>query len=137
MSRILIVTAKPQEREISSKRFACDYMQLLHGSVPLNVHVQDPHCYSKTARVRNLFKTQSPFPGFSLLQQNRKSEKSLQNASHVTTCYSFIDIYRPKWAVLKNVANMATLRTSRKRVSRDHINRSDMKGLWERSHLVS
>ncbi|KAF2688069.1 hypothetical protein K458DRAFT_440791 [Lentithecium fluviatile CBS 122367] len=52
----------------------------------------------------------SPCPGFSTLQQDWKSEKSLRNASHVTTFCSYVDIYRPKYAFLENVPNMACTR---------------------------
>jgi DNA (cytosine-5)-methyltransferase 1 len=52
----------------------------------------------------------SPCPGFSTLQQDWKSAKSLRNASHVTTFCSFLDIYRPKYAFLENVVNMACTR---------------------------
>jgi len=52
----------------------------------------------------------SPCPGFSTLQQDWKSPKSLRNASHVTTFCSFVDIYRPKYAFLENVVNMACTR---------------------------
>lgn len=49
----------------------------------------------------------SPCPGFSTLQQDWLSKQSLKNASHVTTFCSFVDLYRPKWALLENVVNMA------------------------------
>jgi DNA (cytosine-5)-methyltransferase 1 len=52
----------------------------------------------------------SPCPGFSTLQQDWKSAKSLRNASHVTTFCSFVDVYRPKYAFLENVVNMACTR---------------------------
>ncbi|CAI6335201.1 unnamed protein product [Periconia digitata] len=52
----------------------------------------------------------SPCPGFSTLQLNSLSDESLRNASHVTTICSFVDMYRPKWAFLENVVNMASTR---------------------------
>jgi site-specific DNA-cytosine methylase len=52
----------------------------------------------------------SPCPGFSTLQQDWLSTKSLRNASHVTTFCSFVETYRPKYALLENVVNMACTR---------------------------
>ncbi|OCL15421.1 S-adenosyl-L-methionine-dependent methyltransferase [Glonium stellatum] len=49
----------------------------------------------------------SPCPGFSPLQKDKRSDQSLGNASHVTSFASFIDLYRPKYAILENVAHMA------------------------------
>jgi DNA (cytosine-5)-methyltransferase 1 len=52
----------------------------------------------------------SPCPGFSMLQQNILSEKSIRNASHITTICSYVDLYRPEYAVLENVVSMAATR---------------------------
>ncbi|KAF2640227.1 S-adenosyl-L-methionine-dependent methyltransferase [Massarina eburnea CBS 473.64] len=52
----------------------------------------------------------SPCPGFSTLQHDPFSDRSLRNASHVTTFCSFVDIYRPKYAFLENVVNMSATR---------------------------
>ena len=49
----------------------------------------------------------SPCPGFSPLQNDKRSEQSLRNASHVTSFASFVDLYRPKYAILENVVHMA------------------------------
>ncbi|KAF2106317.1 S-adenosyl-L-methionine-dependent methyltransferase [Lophiotrema nucula] len=51
----------------------------------------------------------SPCPGFSMLQKNRFGEKSLRNASLVTTFLSFVDVYRPQYAFLENVTNIAKI----------------------------
>ncbi|OCK78480.1 S-adenosyl-L-methionine-dependent methyltransferase [Lepidopterella palustris CBS 459.81] len=52
----------------------------------------------------------SPCPGFSQMQPNWKSDQSCMNASHITSIASFVDIHRPKYALLENVANMAATR---------------------------
>ncbi|CAG5184758.1 uncharacterized protein ALTATR162_LOCUS11067 [Alternaria atra] len=52
----------------------------------------------------------SPCPGFSALQQNFLSEKSLRNASHISTFCSYVDLYRPLYGILENVVNMASTR---------------------------
>ncbi|KAF2477899.1 S-adenosyl-L-methionine-dependent methyltransferase, partial [Lindgomyces ingoldianus] len=52
----------------------------------------------------------SPCQGFSPMQPNTKSEASLRNASHVTSFCSFVDIYRPEYAVLENVINITDKR---------------------------
>jgi DNA (cytosine-5)-methyltransferase 1 len=53
----------------------------------------------------------SPCPGFSSLQPDWKSNQSLRNASHITTLCSFLDIYRPEYAVLENVVSMTNSRS--------------------------
>ena len=52
----------------------------------------------------------SPCPGFSSLQNDWLSPKSLQNASHISTFCSFVDVYRPLYGILENVVNMASTR---------------------------
>jgi DNA (cytosine-5)-methyltransferase 1 len=52
----------------------------------------------------------SPCPGFSKMQQNPDSANSHRNASLITTFCSYLDVYRPKWAFLENVVNMAAFR---------------------------
>ncbi|KAH7080721.1 S-adenosyl-L-methionine-dependent methyltransferase [Paraphoma chrysanthemicola] len=59
----------------------------------------------------NLIAAGSPCPGFSVLQQNFLSDQSLRNASHISTLCSFVDVYRPEYAVLENVVSMASTRT--------------------------
>lgn len=49
----------------------------------------------------------SPCQGFSLLQKDRNSESSWLNASKVASVAAFLDHYRPLYAVLENVPNMA------------------------------
>lgn len=48
----------------------------------------------------------SPCQGFSILQRYLRSIESLLNASKVASVVSFIDHYRPIYAVLENVATM-------------------------------
>jgi DNA (cytosine-5)-methyltransferase 1 len=48
--------------------------------------------------------------GFSSLQQNILSDASMRNASHISTLCSLVDLYRPEYAVLENVVNMASTR---------------------------
>ena len=52
----------------------------------------------------------SPCPGFSTLQQNFTSPQSIKNASHITTICSYVDIYRPEYAILENVVSVAHTR---------------------------
>lgn len=49
----------------------------------------------------------SPCQGFSSLQPDRLSVKSLTNASKIATVASYIDLWRPIYAVLENVPEMA------------------------------
>lgn len=48
----------------------------------------------------------SPCQGFSLLQDDAASARSRRNASMVALVVSFIDLYRPKYALLENVFGM-------------------------------
>lgn len=52
----------------------------------------------------------SPCPGFSSMQRNWLSETSLCNASHITTFCSYVDVYRPEYAILENVVTMTNTR---------------------------
>lgn len=52
----------------------------------------------------------SPCQGFSLANGNRDSERSLQNCSLVSSLATAIDIYRPKYALLENVHQLAQTR---------------------------
>ena len=49
----------------------------------------------------------SPCPGFSSLNQNKASDQSLINVSMVASVVSFVDFYRPRYALLENVLGMA------------------------------
>jgi DNA (cytosine-5)-methyltransferase 1 len=49
----------------------------------------------------------SPCPGFSVLQRDRSSERSLRNCSLVASVCSYVDFYMPKYLVLENVIGMA------------------------------
>ena len=49
----------------------------------------------------------SPCPGFSSLNFNKASDQSLINVSMVASVVSFVDFYRPKYALLENVLGMA------------------------------
>ncbi|KAK0673698.1 putative DNA methylase [Cercophora samala] len=48
----------------------------------------------------------SPCPGFSLLTINKKDLKQTKNQSMVASFAAFIDFYRPKYALLENVASI-------------------------------
>ncbi len=50
----------------------------------------------------------SPCQGYSSAQPNKQSETSKKNASLITSVLSFIDLYRPKHALLENVVAMAS-----------------------------
>ncbi|KAF2711635.1 S-adenosyl-L-methionine-dependent methyltransferase, partial [Pleomassaria siparia CBS 279.74] len=52
----------------------------------------------------------SPCPGFSILQLDPFGERSCRNASHITTICSYVDVYRPQYAVFENVVNMSVTR---------------------------
>ena len=49
----------------------------------------------------------SPCPGFSLVNQRRGEEKALRNNSLIASFAAFVDFYRPKYALLENVPNVA------------------------------
>ena len=49
----------------------------------------------------------SPCPGFSSLNLNKASDQSLINVSMVASVVSFVDFYRPRYALLENVLGMA------------------------------
>ena len=49
----------------------------------------------------------SPCPGFSSLNRYKASDESLINVSMVASVVSFVDFYRPKYALLENVPGMA------------------------------
>lgn len=49
----------------------------------------------------------SPCQGFSLMNSKRHNEKGLKNQSLVASVASYVDFYRPKYALLENVVSMA------------------------------
>ncbi|CAD0107491.1 unnamed protein product [Aureobasidium uvarum] len=49
----------------------------------------------------------SPCPGFSVLQRDRNSDRSLRNCSLVASVCSYVDFYTPTYLVLENVIGMA------------------------------
>ena len=53
--------------------------------------------------------------GFSMLQRDKASDQSLNNASLVTTFCSFVDVYRPSFGILENVRAIAFDRDDAKR----------------------
>ncbi|ORY07279.1 S-adenosyl-L-methionine-dependent methyltransferase [Clohesyomyces aquaticus] len=78
-----------------------DYLRaVLEGKSGSFAHIGSVHCIAAGC----------PCQGFSRLQVDMRSEASLRNASHVTTFPSFVDIYRPEYAILENVVNMATIK---------------------------
>ncbi|KAF2200824.1 hypothetical protein GQ43DRAFT_481228 [Delitschia confertaspora ATCC 74209] len=52
----------------------------------------------------------SPCPPFSTLQKDWRSAQSCQKASLLTTFCTLIDLYRPQYAIMENVVNMAATR---------------------------
>lgn len=50
----------------------------------------------------------SPCQGYSRINQAKGNEKSLKNSSMIASVASFVDFYRPKYAILENVIAMAT-----------------------------
>ncbi|KAG6011017.1 hypothetical protein E4U21_000048 [Claviceps maximensis] len=55
----------------------------------------------------------SPCPGFSLLTNDRTTDKQRKNQSLVAAFASFIDLYRPKFALLENVPGIVRTKTNR------------------------
>ncbi|KAK0721513.1 hypothetical protein B0T21DRAFT_317319 [Apiosordaria backusii] len=55
----------------------------------------------------------SPCPGFSLLTNDKKNLKQAKNQSMVASFAAFIDFYRPKYAILENVAAIVQARHNR------------------------
>lgn len=49
----------------------------------------------------------SPCPGFSVLNSRKDNVKGLKNQSLVASVAAYIDVYRPKYALLENVVTMA------------------------------
>lgn len=49
----------------------------------------------------------SPCPGFSILNSCRDNARGLQNQSLVASVAAYIDVFRPKYALLENVITMA------------------------------
>jgi DNA (cytosine-5)-methyltransferase 1 len=49
----------------------------------------------------------SPCPGFSILNSRRDNAQGLQNQSLVASVAAYIDVFRPKYALLENVITMA------------------------------
>lgn len=49
----------------------------------------------------------SPCQGFSNANHNKGDDKALINVSMVASVVSFVDVYRPKYAILENVVGMA------------------------------
>jgi len=52
----------------------------------------------------------SPCQGFSVANNNKDSDGSLRNCSLVASVAAFIDVYRPKYAILENVPDLAVNR---------------------------
>jgi DNA (cytosine-5)-methyltransferase 1 len=50
----------------------------------------------------------SPCPGFSKMQQNKRSDQSLQFASMVASVVAFVDTYSPQYFILENVVDMTS-----------------------------
>ncbi|KAF3490506.1 DNA methyltransferase Dim-2 [Arthroderma uncinatum] len=50
----------------------------------------------------------SPCQGYSSANANRQSEESMRNSSMITSVASYIDLYRPQYAILENVTLMAS-----------------------------
>ena len=49
----------------------------------------------------------SPCPGFSVLNSHKDNAQGLRNQSLVASVAAYIDVYRPKYALLENVVTMA------------------------------
>ncbi len=50
----------------------------------------------------------SPCPGFSNINPNKANDKGLFDASMVASVVSFVDFYRPRYALMENVKGMAS-----------------------------
>ncbi|KAI5300587.1 DNA methyltransferase Dim-2, partial [Ascosphaera atra] len=49
----------------------------------------------------------SPCQGYSTANQHKKNERSLRNSSMIASVASYVDFYRPKYAILENVVSMS------------------------------
>ncbi|KZZ96327.1 cytosine-specific methyltransferase [Ascosphaera apis ARSEF 7405] len=49
----------------------------------------------------------SPCQGYSTANNNKKSDESLRNCSMIASVVSYVDFYRPKYAILENVIAMS------------------------------
>ena len=56
----------------------------------------------------DLISAGSPCQGFSLANPNRGNDRGLFNESMIASVISFVDFYRPKYALLENVKGMAS-----------------------------
>ena len=76
-----------------------DYLQLaLNGA--------DNHMIAKKGEV-DMILAGSPCQGFSLANKNSSNDQGLQYQSMIASVASFIDFYRPKYALFENVKNMS------------------------------
>lgn len=50
----------------------------------------------------------SPCPGFSIFNHNKTNDRGLFDASMVASVASFVDFYRPRYALMENVKGMAS-----------------------------
>jgi DNA (cytosine-5)-methyltransferase 1 len=75
-----------------------DYLrEVLHGSTNPNI---------AAIGVIDFAAGGSPCPGFSNMQPNKQSERSLRFASMVASVVAFIDTYSPQYFILENVVTM-------------------------------
>ena len=59
----------------------------------------------------------SPCQGFSSANQNKGNDRSLLNVSMIASVVSYVDFYRPKYAILENVLGMAKCGVNDKNVN--------------------
>ncbi|KAF2000553.1 S-adenosyl-L-methionine-dependent methyltransferase [Amniculicola lignicola CBS 123094] len=99
MDKSALLTQKANAADDKKCRFICasvdDVLQkLLRGDD--SIKIGDVQCICAG----------SPCQGYSRLQQDRYSEKSLRNVSHITTWCSYVDLLRPEYGILENVVNV-------------------------------
>lgn len=93
-----------------------DATQLFLGSV--NDYLAKANCGSQDNRIAqvgdvHLISAGSPCPGFSGLQLDKQSPRSLQNCSLVAAVMSHVDLFTPNYLILENVNGLADHPTDR------------------------
>lgn len=91
-----------------------DATNLFHGSIDDYIYLAltGNRTTARIAKVGEVdfISARSPCQGFSQVNSNKSSTKSLENSSKVASVAASIDFYRPLFAILENVPNIDTTR---------------------------
>ncbi|KAL5118427.1 hypothetical protein ACEQ8H_003603 [Pleosporales sp. CAS-2024a] len=98
-----ISTQRANARDPDTQQFFCGSVDDHLNMVINGVHSQ----FVLGIGEINMILAGFPCPGYSTLQQDIFSPQSLRNASRITTICSYVDVYRPEYAVFENVVSMA------------------------------